>query len=190
MDTLKALSVGLIVVGVINSMQVSAQTTRDKLTVAGQHNTTSLSHVRNSFELTVHAPYKVAAPLFGPEGERSWAGADWDPQFIYPHPAMDREGAVFTVKHGSHQSIWVNTAFDLDGRHFQYVYFVDNVMVTVINLRFQPIDSGETRVSVVYERTALRHEANQHVQKLGIADRDNGKRWEKTVNDYLRKQAP
>jgi hypothetical protein len=116
------------------SMQVSAQTTRDKQTVSGQHNGTPMSHVRNSFELTVHAPYKVAAPLFGPEGERSWAGADWDPQFIYPHPPKDSEGAVFTVKHGSHQSTWVNTGFDSDRRHFQYVYFVDNVMVTVINL--------------------------------------------------------
>jgi hypothetical protein len=167
------------------SMQVSAQTTRDKQTVSGQHNGTPMSHVRNSFELTVHAPYKVAAPLFGPEGERSWAGADWDPQFIYPHPPKDSEGAVFTVKHGSHQSTWVNTGFDSDRRHFQYVYFVDNVMVTVINLRFRPIDTGETRVSVVYERTALRPEANDDVQKLGAADQGNGKRWEKAINDYL-----
>ena len=28
-------------------------------------------HVRNEFEFTVHAPYKIAARFFGPEGERA-----------------------------------------------------------------------------------------------------------------------
>lgn len=28
-------------------------------------------HVRTEFEFTVHAPYSVAAPLFGPERERA-----------------------------------------------------------------------------------------------------------------------
>ena len=84
-------------------------------------------HVCNEFELTVHAPYKVAAPLFGPEGERVWAGGSWDPHFLYPQPAQDVEGAVFRVSHGRHSSTWVNTAFDLDQGHIQYVYFVANL---------------------------------------------------------------
>jgi hypothetical protein len=188
MDTPKALSMGLIVIGVITSMQVSAQTKHNKGTTSGQRDMARLFHVRNSFDLTIHAPYKVAAPLFGPGGERSWAESDWDPQFIYPHPPEDREGAVFTINHGSHQSVWVNTAFDVKARHFQYVYFISGAMLTVINLRFSALDTDHTKVSVVYERTALSPDANDHVEKLGATDRGNGKRWEKAVNDYLRKQ--
>ena len=53
-----------------------------------------------------------AAPLFGPQGERAWAGEDWNPQFVFPTPARDIEGAVFTVRHGEHTAVWVNTVFD------------------------------------------------------------------------------
>ena len=60
----------------------------------------ALAHVSNSFHFLVHAPLGRAAPLFGPEGERSWAGAEWDPQFLYPQPAKDVQGAVFTVQQG------------------------------------------------------------------------------------------
>jgi len=33
-----------------------------------------LLHLSTSFDLLVHAPYAETAPLFGPEGERAWAG--------------------------------------------------------------------------------------------------------------------
>ena len=60
----------------------------------------SRAHVSNSFSFTVNAAMHDAAPLFGPEGERVWAGDDWNPQFVFPIPARDVEGAVFTVRHG------------------------------------------------------------------------------------------
>ena len=78
-------------------------------------------HVRTSFHLVVHASYPAAASLFGPNGERAWAGRHWDPAFIYPLPARDVEGAVFTVSHGPFSAVWVNTLFNLEARHFQYV---------------------------------------------------------------------
>jgi len=84
----------------------------------------TLMHTETAFGLIVHLPYAEAAPLFGPEGERAWAGKHWDPQFIYPKPARDVEGAVFTVKHEAFSAVWVNTVFDVEARHFQYVYFI------------------------------------------------------------------
>src|ERR1700757_2153680 len=139
--------------------------------------TTSPAHVRTEFELTVRAPYAVAFPLFGPEAERSWAGTDWDPQFVYPSPAADIQGAVFTVKHGAHQAVWVNTAFDVEGHHIQYAYFISDVMVTTIDLTFHLLDSADTKVTVVYERTALSIAANEPVQQFGAADQARGAEW-------------
>src|SRR6202050_893307 len=83
---------------------------------------------QTSFDLLVHAPYDVTAPLFGPNGERRWAGKHWNPQFIYPDTVMgtagDTDGAVFTIQHGPLTATWVTTQFDVDARHFQYVYFL------------------------------------------------------------------
>jgi hypothetical protein len=150
--------------------------------------TASPAHVRTEFDLTVHAPYSVAFPLFGPDGERSWAGADCNPQFVYPSPAADIQGTVFTVEHGAHQAVWVNTVFDVEGHHIQYAYFISDVMVTTINLTFLPLDSADTKVTVVYERTALGIAANEPVQEFGAADRARGADWEKAINTYLQKQ--
>jgi hypothetical protein len=146
------------------------------------------SHVRTEFELTVHAPYSAAFPLFGPNGERSWAGPDWNPQFVYPNPAADIQGMVFTVKHGVREAIWVNTVFDVERRHIQYAYFISDLMVTTINLTFLPVDSVSTKVAVIYERTALNVAANEAVQQFGAADRARGADWEKAINSYLQKQ--
>ena len=146
-------------------------------------------HVRNEFEFTAHAPYQVVAPLFGPEGERAWANGHWDPHFLYPQPAQDIQGAVFTVRHGHHHAYWINTSFDMETRHFQYVYFIPDAMVTLIDVRFSELDPGNTKVNVAYERTALNAAANEHVEELGKSDRENGKEWGTAINGYLTKQA-
>ena len=86
-----------------------------------------VAHVENGFEFTVHAPYDKVAPLFGAHGERAWAGEHWDPQFLHPQPAQDVVGEVFTVAHGHTRATWVNTAFDLQSGHMQYVYVIPDV---------------------------------------------------------------
>ena len=149
-----------------------------------------LLHLSTSFDLVVHAPYAVTAPLFGPEGERPWAGKHWNPQFIHPQPAADVEGAVFTIQHGPFHATWVNTLFDVEGRHFQYVYFMPEVMVTVINVRFNPVSANETAVHVVYTRTALTQEGNEHVITLNEGDKTAGKEWQQAIDEYLARNRP
>ena len=90
--------------------------------------TSQLLRTQTAFDLTVNLPYAEAAPLFGPEGERAWAGKHWDPQFLFPRPARDEEGAVFTIQHGPITATWVNTLFDLDAPHFIYAYFMYEVV--------------------------------------------------------------
>ena len=145
----------------------------------------ALLHVSTSFDLVAHASYEKTAPLFGPEGERAWTGKHWNPEFIHPQPAADIEGAVFTIQHGPYKAVWVNTLFDLDARHFQYVYFLPDLMVTVIDLRFKPEHADSTAVHVVYTRTALTPEGNQHVTTMSEGDKTAGKDWQKGIDDYL-----
>ncbi|MGB9030168.1 MAG: hypothetical protein WCC27_08615, partial [Acidobacteriaceae bacterium] len=80
-----------------------------------------VAHVSNSFHFQLSAPLARVAPLFGPEGERCWGGKDWDPRFLYPQPARDIAGAVFTVQRVPHNSLWVTTVFDLAAGRMQYV---------------------------------------------------------------------
>jgi hypothetical protein len=144
---------------------------------------------QTSFDLLVHAPYDVTAPLFGPNGERRWAGKHWNPQFVYPQSmigtAGDTDGAVFTLRHGPLTATWVTTQFDMDAHHFQYVYFLPDLMVTVIDVRFKPVNADATAVNVVYTRTALTPGGNQHVTTMTEGDKSAGKEWQQAIDDYL-----
>ena len=150
----------------------------------------ALFHVSTSFDLTVHASYAKTAPLFGPEGERAWAGKHWIPEFLFPQPAADVEGAVFTIQHGNLKAAWVNTVRDLDARHFQYVYFLPDLMVTVIDVRFKPQGTDSTAVHVVYTRTALTPEGNVHVTAMSQGDKTAGNEWQEAIDDYLAASTP
>jgi len=144
-----------------------------------------LLRTSTSFDLVVHAPYANAAPLFGPEGERLWAGKHWNPEVIYPQPAADKEGMVFTIQHGPVKAVWINTLFDVNARHFQYVYIIPEIMVTVIDVRFKIVSAETTGVHVVYMRTALTPEGNEHVNTMTEGDKTAGKEWEEAIAQYL-----
>ena len=146
-----------------------------------------LLHTQTSFDFEVQLPYGEAAPLFGPEGERAWAGKPWDPKFIYPQPATDSEGAVFTVRHGAYDAVWVNTLFDAASKHYQYVYFLPGLMVTMIDVRFKPAGADSTAVNVVYARTAIAPEGNEHVKAMTEGDKAAGKDWQQAIDAYLAK---
>jgi hypothetical protein len=143
--------------------------------------------VSTRFELEVRADYVRTAPLFGPEGERAWAGGQWNPEFVYPRPARDEQGAVFTIQHGAMQAVWVNTLFDTDARHFQYVYFLAGLMVTVIDVRFTPRGADATGVNVVYTRTALTPEGSRRVEAFSEGDRTAGQEWQEAIDSCLKR---
>jgi hypothetical protein len=142
-------------------------------------------HVRNAFEFPLPLALRDAAPIFGPDGERAWSGDEWKPQFLYPQPGKDVEGAVFLVQRGHHSSVWVNTLFDLAGGRFQYVSFVPGVMVTVVDVRLEISGAAKTIVHVIYTRTALSVEANDQVTAMGEHDRTAGPQWEQSIRAYL-----
>ena len=146
----------------------------------------ALAHTHNQFNLTAHAPYEQVFPLFGALEEKKWAES-WDPQFVYPSPARDQQGMVFTVEHAGMSSVWTNTALDEASGHVQYVYILNNAMVTLVDIHVTKAGATETRVSVVYERTALKPEANEHVTHYAKGDAKSGTGWEQAINAYLAK---
>jgi hypothetical protein len=151
-----------------------------------QEPASALSHTRTEFHFTANAAFEQVAPLFGADEERKWS-PDWNPQFSYPQPAKDQPGMVFKVSHGQHEAIWVNTALDLAGGHIQYTYVLNDAMATLIDIHLTREGAEKTGVNVVYERTALIPEANEHVQHFAQGDAKAGKEWDDAINGYLAK---
>jgi len=143
------------------------------------------AHVVSHFNFTVAAPFAHVAPQFGPEAERAWGDPQWDPQFIYPQPGKDVTGAVFTVQHGRHNSVWVNTNYDPVAGRMQYVYVIPDAMVCVIDIHVTTADAMHTAVDVTYTRTALTPKHNDVVAQLAQKDEQSGPEWQQHVKHAL-----
>jgi hypothetical protein len=146
---------------------------------------TQPAHVSNTFHLVVRAPLSRAATLFGPEGERCWAGPHWNPEFVYPQPGQDLQGAVFTVQHGPHRAVWVNTVFDTAVGRMQYVSFIPDTLVFTVDVRLSAVDPTHTDVEVTYARTALNAAVNDEVEAMGTRDQESGPEWQEAIEKCL-----
>jgi hypothetical protein len=155
-------------------------------TCLAQGPASALMHTRIEFHFTANGSFEQVAPLFGANEERKWA-PEWNPQFIYPVPAHDQPGMVFRVEHPGHSAVWINTAFDLAAGHIQYTYVLGDAMVTLIDIHLTRDSAQKTGVTVLYERTALIPEANEHVQHFAKGDETAGKEWEEAINGYFAK---
>lgn len=147
-------------------------------------------HVETSFDVVAQAPLTETARLFTPEGERMWAGKHWDPQYLHQvGPSRDGVGAVFTIQHGSLPLIWTVTRRDDVARAYQYAYFIPNLMVTTIDVRFDPVDARTTKIHVTYARTAVSAEGDTHVIAMSEGDKRAGAEWQRALEKYMAGQS-
>lgn len=173
-------------------MTVSHQTT-DHAVAGDTHDSVVVSEtvagllrIRSEFAFVAKGPYDKVAPLFGADAERVWAGDYWNPRFLYPNPARDVEGMVFSTQQNDLHATWLNTAFDLEAGHVQYVYFVPETLATMIDIRVARQGALHTAAHVTYTRTALRSEANDKVREMADIDRHAGEEWRSAINKALK----
>lgn len=142
-------------------------------------------HTERGFEFIAEGPMCTVAPLFGAHEERRWAPG-WDPRFIWPTPAADQEGMVFTVSGRHGKAVWINTRFDPQAGHVQYAYVIENSMSTLITLGITA--QGEhTLVAVLYQRTSLNAHSDALVEQMADQDGRAGPEWAAQINAYLRR---
>jgi hypothetical protein len=58
-------------------------------------------------------------------------------------------------------------------------------MVTTIDVRFTPTTSTSTQVHILYTRTALTPEGNQHVTTFTAKDKTAAHVWQQEIDNYL-----
>jgi hypothetical protein len=107
--------------------------------------------IHRAAEITVVLPREQALALFTPEGERRWA-AGWDPQ--YPEPKRrEGPGAVFTTRHGGHETTWV--IVDQRPEGIRYARVAHGMTAGTIAVEVLYSKDGASRVRVTYDLTAL-----------------------------------
>jgi hypothetical protein len=141
---------------------------------------------RGEFTLAVRAPFAEAIELFGAHGESVWAGPDWNPRFLDPVPPHDQAGAVYLMRGSEGTILGYTTDFDREAGHLRHVFVRGANSVTVIDIRLVASTSASTKVTVVYERTALHPGAEPEVRALAAQDEAQAKEWEDAIAAYLK----
>jgi hypothetical protein len=120
--------------------------------------------------------------MFGPEGERAWAGPGWNPRICWsPSAGGDAEGMVFTLDNGS---TWINVRFDALARVAEYVHLLAGV-VTRIRVEVRPRDERTSEAFVTYAWTATCAEAEDVVRERAAATAESLPTWGEKVNAAL-----
>ena len=92
---------------------------------------------------------------------------------------------MFTIQRGPHKSVWVNTLFDPAAGRMQYVSFIPERLVSLVDVRLTSVNLSSTRVEVSYARTALDPAANDDVEALGQSDSKSGPDWQQAIEKCL-----
>lgn len=141
------------------------------------------AHTEEQFTFVVEEVLERVFPLFGAMRERDWAPG-WNPRPIWPQQPSDRDGMVFQIDHPLGTATWVNTEFNSRDGRVSYAYLIPEVMVTRIRIQLEA--RGEnTRVEVVYQRTALEGRADEKVRELAREDRCAGDDWARQIRGLL-----
>jgi hypothetical protein len=120
---------------------------------------------------TLPLPVAAALPLFTPEGERSWAGASWDP--VYPVADADRNdsapGTVFTTdSDGGPAAVWIVIDRREDGMRYARIV-PDRIAGTVAVSCATGESEDETHVTVTYDVTSLSEAGTGFVEELSAS---------------------
>jgi hypothetical protein len=128
-------------------------------------------------EIRVALPPEAAIELFTAEGERRWAGPEWNPAY----PASEDDSVFVTEAHG-HQTVWVTVERSALVR--RYARVVPGVDAGTVTVRCRPEGAG-TVAEVTYELTALTPDGDARLHHFA-ADYDGFLAgWERSIGAAL-----
>jgi hypothetical protein len=115
---------------------------------------------------TLPLPVADAVALFTPEGERRWAGPDWDPQYAIAESARDDSapGTVFSTESDGGRATWIVLERRDDG--MRYARIAPDRIAGTVDVRCAPAPGGGTSVTVSYDVTSLGEEGAAFVREL------------------------
>ena len=142
-------------------------------------------HVERSFTIALNARPDVAVRAFGALAEEKWAHG-FRPQFAYPNPPKDVEGAVFTLQAPKTQ-IWLLQTWDMVHHIVRYVAVDPGVKITALVIRVAPFGTDKSRATVTYDRTSLSQAGDAEVADFAKTFASGAPHWEKAINGYLAK---
>ncbi|MFZ2057336.1 MAG: SRPBCC family protein [Acidimicrobiales bacterium] len=143
---------------------------------------TVCARVKLTGSIEVALPLRQAFALFTPNGERAWARG-WAPEF--PGEATDdtEPGVVFETDHAGCRSIWT-VVHCVPGTAIAYSVATPGDRAGTVTVTCQP-STGGTTVTVGYDLTALKPEANVRLRQFEAHYADFLDDWKQSIAQVI-----
>ncbi len=139
--------------------------------------------IQRAAQFTVHLDVQAALARFTPEGEREWAGDEWDPR--YPDPRRtEGPGTVFVTEHDGRQTVWV--IVDATPNSVRYVRTTTGVDTGMVSVTCDGAGAGRTTVTVAYDVTALGPEGEASLDSFAAGYDDFIASWGTAIERALK----
>ena len=137
--------------------------------------------------ILLHGPIDQVFPLFSPLGEIHWVQG-WSPEILAPRDTDWAEGMVFRTRMDGPEEIWVVAELDVQAHRVVYYRTEPGRLVARVEVRCRALDHGRTEASTTYSYVGLSAAGNAHIAEwTDAAYRAKMERWERNINEYLRR---
>jgi hypothetical protein len=138
--------------------------------------------IQRSATFTADLDVRAARALFTPEGEREWAGNEWDPR--YPDPRRtDGPGTVFVTEREGRRTVWVIA--DATPTSVRYVRATAGLDAGIVTVSCEEARPGRTTVTVAYDVTALGPEGETSLDSFAAGYEDFIASWGAAIERAL-----
>lgn len=147
----------------------------------------SRRRLKRNYEQTLQGKKDEIFELLCPVREKEWLRG-WDYNMIYSISGLAEKGCVFETDNnfGSYQ--WIMTKYDSTDYEVQFVKFIQNKMIVVIDINLIDGEADIVYCDIEYTFTAIDDNVIEEMHEDNTVDEFNRhmKLWEDSMNYFLK----
>ncbi|PAB55995.1 hypothetical protein [Anaeromicrobium sediminis] len=140
-----------------------------------------------TYQQTLHGDRKKIFSLLCPVREKEWLQG-WNYDMVYSKSGYAEKGCVFQTNNEFGSFQWVMTKYDIEKFEIQFVKFIQNKMVVMIDIDLIDGEADSVYCNIQYTFTALNDEVinNMHEENKTEHFNKHMKLWEDSLNYFLK----
>jgi len=143
--------------------------------------------LERSYQQTLQGKKEEIFPLLCPVREKEWLRG-WDYNLIYSNSGLAEKGCVFETNNDFGSFQWIMTKYDSTDYEIQFVKFIQNKMIVVIDIELLDGEGDIVYCNIEYSFTAIDDSIIDKMHEGHTIEKFNRhmKFWEDSMNYFLK----
>ncbi|BEP28391.1 hypothetical protein [Helicovermis profundi] len=143
--------------------------------------------IKRKFRQTIYGNKQEVMTLLCPVREREWLNG-WNYKMIYSESGFAEKGCIFETDNDFGSYKWVMTKYDINDYKIQFVKFIQDEMIVIIDIDLLDNDEKMIYCDITYTFTAINDNVidKMHQDNREESFEEHMKLWENSMNYYLK----